>query len=85
MMVEKIGNYNVSKYPGAMFDKNGQSWFLVVVDKFTPTQTWVGTKSYYFSSDAYLNASLTRESLESLWELPTNTKVKGTKVLWQIC
>lgn len=84
-MVERIGNFNVSKYSGAMFDKRGEEWFLVVVDKFTPTQTWVGSKSYYFSEYAFLNISLTRENLESLWELPTNTKVRGATTLWQIC
>ena len=46
--VQKIGNFNIDVYYDKNYDEEGRPWNLVVVDKFTPTGTYVGKKSFYF-------------------------------------
>lgn len=47
--VQKIGNFNIDVHYDKIYDENGKPWILVVVDKFTPTRTYIGKKSFYFS------------------------------------
>lgn len=49
MSVQRIGNFIVSVYWDENLDDAGRQWNLVVVDKFTPTGTYVGKKSFYFT------------------------------------
>ena len=48
MSVQRTGNFNVGIYYDENLDKDGNSWYLVVLDKFTPTGTYVGKKTFYF-------------------------------------
>lgn len=48
MSVQRIGNFNISVYYDTSYDKNGNPWHLVVLDKFTPTGTYVGKKVFIF-------------------------------------
>ena len=54
MSVQRTGNFNVGIYYDENLDKDGNSWYLVVLDKFTPTETYVGKKTFYFSLDALI-------------------------------
>ena len=46
MSVQRTGNFNVGIYYDENLDKDGNSWYLVVLDKFTPTGTYVGKKLF---------------------------------------
>ena len=81
--VQKIGNFNVDVYYDKIYDKDGKPWILVVVDKFTPTGTYVGKKSFYFSPQAFYMRSFHSDELQSLWELPDNTKITGGRWVWE--
>ena len=46
--MKRIGRYNVTVYNDtAMFSE--EFYYYVVIDKFTPTNTYVGKKTFYFS------------------------------------
>lgn len=81
---EKHGNYNVNAYPDPIYDKNREVYHLVTIDKFTATGTYIGMRCLYFSDYAYLTSVLNKDNVDSLWELPENTKVVGSKTIWQI-
>ena len=83
MSVQRTGNFNVSIYYDENLDKDGNSWYLVVLDKFTPTGTYVGKKTFYFSLDALIVRSFYSDVLNSLWKLPDNTKITGGRWVWE--
>lgn len=85
MSVQRIGNFNVSVYYDENLDKHGRPWNLVVLEKFTPTGTYVGKKTFYFSPYALVMRSFYKDELDSLWELPDGSKVKGGRWIWQLC
>ena len=46
--MKRIGRYNVTVYNDtAMFSE--EFYYYVVIDKFTPTNTYVRKKTFYFS------------------------------------
>lgn len=81
--VQKIGNFNIDVYYDKNYDEDGRPWNLVVVDKFTPTGTYVGKKSFYFSPQALYMRNFHVDELQSLWELPDNTKIVGGRWVWE--
>lgn len=83
MSVQRTGNFNVGIYYNENLDKDGNSWHLVVLDKFTPTGTYVGKKTFYSSLDALIVISFCRDALDSLWKLPDNSKIKGGRWVWE--
>lgn len=81
--MKRIGRYNVNAYNDtAMFSCNYR-YYLVVIDKFTPTNTYIGKKSFYFSHPI-AEDEFTRESLDALWELPEYSRITGKKVIWEV-
>lgn len=81
--VQKIGNFNIDVYYDKNYDKEGRPWNLVVIDKFTPTGTYVGKKSFYFTPYALIMRGFYKDELQSLWELPDNTKITGGRWVWE--
>lgn len=81
--VQKIGNFNIDVYYDKNYDEDGKPWNLVVVDKFTPTGTYVGKKSFYFSPQALYMRNFHADELQSLWELSDNTKIIGGRWVWE--
>ena len=80
--MKRIGRYNVTVYNDtAMFSE--EFYYYVVIDKFTPTNTYVGKKTFYFSYPI-TEDEFTRESLDALWELPEHSKITGKKVVWEV-
>lgn len=84
MSVQRIGNFMVNVCWDENLDKHG-SWYLVVLKKFTPTGTYVGKKTFYFSPYALVMRGFYKDELDSLWELPDGSKVKGGRWIWQAC
>ena len=81
--MKQIGRYNVNAYNDtAMFSK-GYRYYLVVIDKFTPTNAYVGKKSFYFSYPIEED-EFTRESLDALWEMPEYSRIIGKRVIWDV-
>lgn len=83
MSVQRIGNFTVSVYWDENLDDDGKQWNLVVVDKFSPTGTYVGKKSFYFSPQALYMRNFHVDELQSLWELPNNAKITGGRWVWE--
>lgn len=48
MSVQRIGNFIVNIYYDENLDDNGRAWNLVIIDKFTPTGTYVGKSLFTF-------------------------------------
>lgn len=44
MSVQRIGNFLVNVHWDENLDDNGKQWNLVVIDKFSPTGTYVAKK-----------------------------------------
>ena len=85
MSVQRIGNFMINVHWDENIEKNEQPWNLVVLKKFTPTGTYVGKKTFYFSPYALVMRGFYKDELDSLWELPDGSKVKGGKWIWQVC
>ena len=83
MSVQRIGNFLVNVYWDKNLDDNGKQWNLVVIDKFSPTGTYIGKKSFYFTPYALIMRGFYRDELQSLWEMPNNTKITGGRWVWE--
>lgn len=83
MSTQRIGNFIVNVHWDENLDNNGRAWNLVVLDKFSPTGTYVGKKSFYFSPHALYMRNFHADELQSLWELPDNTKITGGRWVWE--
>ena len=81
--MKQIGKYNVKAYNDPVLFSGHYRYYLVLIDKFTPTNTYVGKKSYYFSYPIEED-EFTKESLDALWELPEYSKIKGKKIIWEV-
>lgn len=80
--MKQIGRYNVTVYNDtAMFSE--EFYYYVAIDKFTPTNIYVGKKTFYFSYPI-TEDEFTRESLDALWELPEYSRITGKKVIWEV-
>ena len=83
--MKRVGRYNVHSYNDTAMLSGNYCYYLVVIDKFTPTNTYVGNKSFYFSYPI-AEDEFTRESLDALWELPEYSRITGkkVKVVWEV-
>lgn len=81
--IQKIGNFNIEVCYNKNYDSKGRPWNLVVVDKFTPTGTYIGKKTFYFSPYALSMSDFHENELQSLWEMPNNTKITSGKWVWE--
>lgn len=81
-MLKQVGKYCVNAYNDSEIFSNHGRYYLVTIDKFTPTNTYVGKKAFYFSYQASED-EFTKESLDALWELPEYSRITGKKVIWK--
>lgn len=75
----RIGRYNITAHNDTARFSKGYRYYLVEIDKFTPTNTYIGKKSFYFSYPI-AEDEFTRESLDALWELPEYSRITGKRL-----
>lgn len=82
-MAYKLGNFILDVHYDESLDDNGRPWNLVIINKFSPTGDYIGKKTFYFSPYALLMRSFYKDELQSLWEMPDNTKITGGRWVWE--